>query len=146
MPLKDYTTIVSVSRSITEITKALVMAGARGIAQEYDDDARVVGLEFVIPMPDGVGRYVLPVRASAVQQVLLEQRVDQKYRSIEHADRVAWRIMRDWILAQLAIIETQMVSLPQVMLPYMRTNDGATIFEHFQAQHALPPTSSTKDT
>ncbi|WP_189339127.1 hypothetical protein [Williamsia muralis] len=37
-----------------------------------------------------------------------------KYQTPEHALRVAWRITKDWVEAQLAIIETQMVTPAQV--------------------------------
>jgi len=135
MPLKDYTTGVSSHRTVGEITELLVKAGARGVAQEFDTDGRIVGLEFAVVLNGEALRYTLPVRASAVQGVLARQRVDRKYQTDEHAERVAWRIMRDWVAAQLAIIETQMVTFDQVMLPYLRTDD--TMFERYVAQRAL---------
>lgn len=138
MPLKDYTTVVTVHRSIGEITEALVKAGARGIGQEYDDDGHVAGLEFAIPVAGDMLRYALPVRAAAVAEVLTRQKVSPKYRERDHVERVAWRIMRDWVLAQLAIIETQMVTLPQVMLPYMRIDGDTTVYEKFAETRALP--------
>jgi len=137
MPLKDYTTGVSSHRTVGEITELLVKAGARGVAQEFDTDGRIVGLEFAVVLNGEALRYTLPVRASAVQGVLARQRVDRKYQTDEHAERVAWRIMRDWVAAQLAIIETQMVTFDQVMLPYLRTDDGSTMFERYVAQRAL---------
>lgn len=137
MPLKDYSTTVPVHRSIGEITQALVKSGARGVAQGYDEHGHVTGLEFAIPQPTGMTRYVLPVRSSAVAEVLHKQKVSPRFQEHEHVERVSWRIMRDWVLAQLAIIETQMVSLPQVMLPYMLTEDGSTVFERFEAQRSL---------
>lgn len=142
MPLKDYSTTVAVHRSVGEITEAPVKAGARGVAQEYDDAGHVAGLEFAIPVAGEVMRYVLPVRASAVWAVLKDQRVQPRFLERDHVERVAWRIMRDWVLAQLAIIETQMVSLPQVMLPYMRVEGGGTVFDQFEAR-ALPSGAST---
>ena len=45
--------------------------------------------------------------------------------------RVAWRILKDWVAAQLAIVETEMVSLDEVMLPYLRSDDGRTLYELF---------------
>jgi hypothetical protein len=139
MPLKDYTTVVPVHQSIAEITKALVKAGARGVAQEYAADGSVAGLQFAIPHHDQMLRYDLPVSAGAVGQVLTRQRVAAKYTRREHVERVAWRIMRDWVLAQLAILETNMVSLPQVMLPYLVGDNGHTLYQQWENSfRALP--------
>lgn len=134
MPLKDYSTTVPVHRSIGEITEALVKAGARGVAQGYSAEGHVTGLEFAIPMPGGMAHYQLPVSADAVGKTLAKQKVQARFQAWEHVERVAWRIMRDWVLAQLAIIETQMVSLPQVMLPYLRTESGETVFERWESR------------
>ena len=43
--------------------------------------------------------------------------------------RVAWRILKDWVEAQLALIETGMVSVEQVFLPYCQSGNGETLFE-----------------
>jgi hypothetical protein len=127
--LKDYTTTVAVHTSMAEIQRALVRGGARAIAQSYDANGRVTGLEFTLPSPAGMSSYALPVRPDRVAAVLKEQRAEPRYRTDQHVEKVAWRILRDWVLAQLAIMETQMVSLPEIMLPFMRTEGGATVFE-----------------
>lgn len=46
------------------------------------------------------------------------------------AARVAWRIVRDWIEAQLALVEVNMVTVPQVFLPYVVMKDDRTLSEH----------------
>lgn len=139
MPLKDYTTSVSVHKSVGEITAVLVKSGARGIGQEYDEDGRLIGVEFVVTHHGLMLRYALPVRTEAVLAVLTGQRVEQRYRTPEQAERVAWRILRDWLIAQLAIIETGMVEFPEVMFPYMRTDgaDGTVYQQWISSQPAL---------
>lgn len=138
MPLLNYTTSVAVNRTVAEITKRLVKAGARGIAQEFDGTGRLIGLDFAIQFGPEMLRYALPCRIDAVAEVLRKQRVEKRYLTREHAERVAWRILGDWVAAQLAIIETGMVTIQQVMLPYMRTDDGSTVFERFEVQRQLP--------
>lgn len=49
----------------------------------------------------------------------------------EQAARVGWRIIKDWIEAQLALVQTQMVTLDQVFLPYARTNTGETVYQRY---------------
>jgi hypothetical protein len=72
------------------------------------------------------------VKVDAVCQVLQKDRkIPPRLRTPEQGQRVAWRIMKDWLEAQLAIVATEMVSFDQVMLPYMRTNDGRSVYEHY---------------
>ena len=53
---------------------------------------------------------------------------------------MGWRIVRDWLEAQMAVIQTEMVSLDQIMLPYMRGAEGKTFYElYVEDQKALPP-------
>jgi hypothetical protein len=51
-------------------------------------------------------------------------------RTEDHARNVAWRVVKDWVEAQLAIIETRMVTTAQVFLPYAVTANGQTLYEY----------------
>ena len=44
------------------------------------------------------------------------------------ASRVAWRILKDWVKAQMAILETEMVDLQEIFLPYM-VSQNRTLYE-----------------
>jgi hypothetical protein len=44
--------------------------------------------------------------------------------------------MKDWLAAQLALIEAQRATMDQIMLPYLRTDRGITVYEAFR-DHAL---------
>lgn len=139
MPLLNYTTSVAADRTIGQVHKMLVRAGARQIGTEYDSDGEPTSVAFVVDTAHGPRGFMLPIDAGAVEKVLARQGVEPRYRTPEHARRVAWRIVKDWLEAQLAIIETEMVSLDQVMLPYMRADDGRTMYELYRdRQLALP--------
>jgi len=128
MPLLNYTTTINATKTAGELQTKLAKAGAHHVAIAYEQ-GDPVGLTFTIDTLHGVRSFSLPVDAQAVQKVLNRQGVPLKYRSIEQAERVAWRILKDWLEAQLAIIETQMVTLDQVMLPYMVDNTGQTVYD-----------------
>lgn len=76
----------------------------------------------------------LPARIEGVHKSLSnDRRVDRaKYRTREHAIRVAWRICKDWVEAQLAIVDAEMAEMVEVFLPYAQTDSGETLFEHSQ--------------
>jgi hypothetical protein len=138
VPLLNYTTTVAAHKTAAEIQHKLVAAGARQILATYADDGRITGLSFMVQGPLGRRSYSLPVNADAVLKVMSAYRsgVPNRYQTAEQAERVAWRILKDWIEAQLALAETQMVTLDQVMLPYMHTDDadGPTVYELYRAQ------------
>lgn len=142
MPILNYTTSVPASRSIGQVQNLLVKAGARAIMSEYSDDGTASGISFAVETSFGPRTFTLPVNTEKVQTVLKRQRVQPRFQSIEHAERVAWRILKDWIAAQLAIVQTEMVTLDQVMLPYMRAQGDRTVYELVvEQQLALPEAS-----
>ena len=48
------------------------------------------------------------------------------------AVRVAWRIVKDWVEAQMALVETRMVTTAEVFLPYAIMKNGQTLSAHIQ--------------
>jgi hypothetical protein len=127
-PIANYTTTVPAAKSIGEIQKMLVAHGARQILLDYDQ-AEPVGMAFIVATRFGDVPFRLPANIDRVQAVLNKQRVRSQV-SLEQATRVAWRILKDWVRAQMAILETEMVSIDQVFLPYMQAGEkGKTLYE-----------------
>lgn len=141
MPIANYTSSVAPTKSVNEITEMLVKAGARGVATEYDG-GRVTALTFALVFAGDTYHYTLPVHIDKVLATLKAQKVDRRFLTHEHAERVAWRILRDWVRAQMAIIATEMVSTPQVFLPYMRTSTGGTVYDNWEIGRQLPAGSA----
>jgi hypothetical protein len=134
MGILAYTTQIAPEKTMGEITGMLAKAGARKIATDYDGDGEATGLSFVLEVNEGTySAFALPVRAERVCQVLSADRsVAPKYQNMEQARRVAWRIIKTWLAAQLAIVETSMVTMEEVMLPYMQDSAGSgTLYEAY---------------
>ena len=55
---------------------------------------------------------------------------------LELPDAPANRAVRDWVRAQLALIEAGCVQIEEVFLPYMVGTNGQTLFEAFKASIA----------
>lgn len=121
MPIKDYTTKVAAARTVAEVQELLAKAGAVGVAVEYDG-GEPVALAFTARTPFGLREFALPADWRAVQRVLRRQKVAPSLQTEAQAKQVAWRIVKDWVAAQVAIIQTEMVSIDVVMLPYMQTD------------------------
>lgn len=133
MPLLDYTTSVPVSRTIAQVEAKLVEHGARAVIKEWDDRGRVKALAFNVKLPNGELPIRLPIDAAATLRVLQRQyqkrEIPGRYANEEHAYRVAWRIIKDWIEAQMSLLETEMVRMEEIFLPYVITPGGQTIYQ-----------------
>lgn len=140
MPLKDYTTEVSAMKSIGQIQGNLVAHGAKEITVNYSPNREPEGLSFTVPTRQGDIPFLLPVNVKKVEAILLNMRArkpetwDYNYAQVmeriqKRAVMVAWRITKDWVDAQLAFIETEMVTLDEVFLPYMEVKGGQRLYE-----------------
>lgn len=134
MPLLNYTTKVDVYTTIGAIQGQLVKHGAKKIMQDYDDDGRISALTFAIDTPVGVRGIRLPANVDAVHAVLHKQKVNCDR---AQAERVAWRILKDWVEAQMAILESEMVQLDEIFLPYMVGDNGKTVFQAYRNNQLL---------
>lgn len=129
MPLLNYTTKISADKTVAEVQKLLAKAGACAVLSEYDEHGNVSSVCFKMLVNGREIGFRLPVEPDKVLGVLKSQRgVASGYRNLDQARRIAWRIVKDWIEAQLAIIETQMVKPDQVFLPYAITPNGGTLY------------------
>ena len=147
MPLLDYTTKVPAERTASEIVAILAQKRAIAIMMEYSPtgNGEIVGLKWRVRTPHGDLPFSLPVDAEAVEKVLMQQyearQVPRSATGPEQARRVAWRILLEWVRAQMALLDTEMVSLDQLFLPYLVTGHGETLYDHMLAtrfQLALP--------
>lgn len=134
MPLLNYTTKVDVYTTIGAIQGCLVKHGARKIMQDYDSEGKLQALCFAIDTKFGVRGIKLPANVDAVHRVLTNQKVKCDR---EQAERVAWRILKDWVEAQMAILESEMVEMDEIFLPYMVAKDGLTAYELYQNNQLL---------
>lgn len=129
MAIKNYTTKVPANRSIEEIQTALVRNGAVGVLYEYEEGSgRIAALKFILPVKGNKVGFALPVQWRMFQAVLKKDNV-KRHDDEEYCYRVAWRCLRDWVLAQMALYETQMVELPQIFLPFAAGKGGKTLYE-----------------
>jgi hypothetical protein len=119
------------------------MHGAQAVMTEYDkEDGYVTALSFKIVLNGQSLGFRLPCGWKPVFEILTEGKKKSSSlatgnRSLSHwesehklqAVRTAWRIVKDWVEAQMALVETRMVTTQQVFLPYAIMKDGRTLAE-----------------
>lgn len=143
--LVNYTTTVPVTTSLAECQTRLAAAGADHIGVGYDDGVPV-SLTFRLIGPHGVRDFEIPVNVDAVHR-LIKQQVDkgririggmsrEKFLSRDRAACVAWRVMKDWVAVQCALVESSLVPLDELMLPHLHMDDGRRLAEAYRAREA----------
>ncbi len=139
MPLKNYTTEVPVNKTLGQIQGNLVAHGARAIMTDYNDAGEPIALAFMVPTANGELPFRLPANVQKVETIFLSMRARppepwmQNYETTmarikKQAAMTAWRTIKDWVDAQLAFIETEMVTIEEVFLPYLQIKDGQTLY------------------
>lgn len=143
MPILCYSTTIDPAKSVAEIQRRLTRYGARAVMVE-NRDRRPVSVSFLVDTAFGERPYRLPANVDGVLAALERERrngrVSRSQAAAEHAERVAWRIVLEWLKVQLAVIESGLVTLDQVMLPYMQVGPaGETVYQAIRdARLALP--------
>jgi hypothetical protein len=145
MALMHSTTTVSVDKTLTEIERLLARAGARSIRVDYQAAGTPTAVSFVIETPRGARGFRLPADLEAIWRVLTRQwqqgHMPRRFTTREQAARVGWWAIKDWLEAQLVLVETQMVCLEQVMLPYLRVADDQVLYDAYREQELPLPTT-----
>lgn len=138
MPILNYTTGISVQKTAGEIQEILARAGAKTVVIEFGDDRIPDAIIFQISIGSKIFTFRLPSQWHGVYQSLLKSGAEKRYKTEEQARKVAWRIIKDWTEAQVAIIEAGAAEITEVFLPYMVNPDTKqTMFEDFQSRFLL---------
>ena len=133
MPILNYTTTISVEKSMGEVIGALTRRGVTRISSMFDDDGAPAGIAFTMKTDYGFREFELPVRVEGVLRAMTaDKSVPRSKATPEQAARVAWRIAKDWLAAQSALIDADLASLDEVMMPYMVDNMGRTMYSIFR--------------
>jgi len=137
----NYTTTIPAAQTVGECQAILGAAGAASVAVHFED-GKPAGLSFSLRTPHGQRNFTLPVDVKAMREVLLKaerggqfsslKKSSGRFTSPEHAANVAWRVTKDWLEANLALIAAQMATLSEVMLPYLHVDDDRTLWQAYR--------------
>jgi len=129
MAILNYTTTIDPFKTIGEIQAILVKHGALNVSVDYADKTPSA-LTFLVDLNGEFVNFRLPSNHTGVYKALCkDQAVPKKYKTEEQARKVAWRIIKDWVEAQMAIIQAGLATLPEVFLPYAVVANGQTLYE-----------------
>lgn len=140
MAILNYTTQIDVYKTVAEIERILSEHGVMSIMKQYED-GQVVSLSFLIDDGEKKIPVRMPIRVDECLKVMQKQKKEHPKMQIkatkEQASKVAWRIMKDWIEVQMALLEINMVRFEEIFLPYIETTGGKTIYEKLEERKFL---------
>lgn len=133
MAIKNYTTKVDLYTSIGEIQGALARHGATKIMIDYDNGLPVA-ISFGLQTPAGARGFCLPAAVEGTLRVFQREKLKADR---QQAEMTAWRNVRDWVLAQMALIECCDVAVEEVFFPYMADRNGRTMYQLYESEQLL---------
>ncbi|MFI9629234.1 hypothetical protein [Streptomyces sp. NPDC052042] len=148
----NYTTRIDATQTVAEMQALLARHGARRISVDYGTSGVPAALDFMLETPHGMRSFSLPVDAGRMKRLLeKEEQVGRlktgsksERTSLEQAERVAWRVMKTWLEAQLALVAAELVDLDQAMFSYLQVGPaGETLYEVYRTRENLALTDGT---
>ena len=140
MAILNYTTQIDAFKTVSEIEYVLMKHKAKSIMKNYEGES-ITGLSFLIDTGRQQVPVRLPVKIDECLEVLKREKKNSPRSNIkatrEQAERVAWRILKDWVEAQMALLDIEMVRFEEIFLPYIELQGGQTIYEKLERQQFL---------
>jgi hypothetical protein len=147
--LKNYASEASIESIFAAIRTTLASHKAKRIMFDYDDAGRATAIEFVVEIARTPYTFRLPARVAAAVPLVKQARENagswriSEEKLEEQAYRAVWATIRDWVSAQMALIDIGASRMEEVFMPYLIIEPGVTMFERFAEQRQLPPPRMT---
>ena len=155
--VKSGSTKVPVTHSQSELERLLRRYGCAGFGVQHDYENQRARVNFRVPDGPENDAPLIPVALElnlrAVYDALHGQPkkrrwFEDKYitefdpagydvKLMQQAERVAWRILKDWIEAQMALLDIEMVKMEEIFMPYIVDQKGQTLYEKLEQKQFL---------
>lgn len=109
---------------MTEIEKILAQNGATHIFKMYNKEGTPTALAFKSLVGEQEIAFKLPMEENKIKMVFQNSvnrgELPRRYwDDLDQARRTGWRIIKDWIDSQMALIEINVAKFEEIFLPYM---------------------------
>ena len=124
------TTNKSAEQTISEIQILLRKHNLGRFQMIFSNDGKIESVYFSIRTKESEIPYKLPANHKPLMELAKQGKTKYlKPNDEEQAIKIAWRQIYRWIESQLALIQTQMVDIQEVFLPYMMVDNENTIYQ-----------------
>lgn len=125
--IANRTTSISPHKSVAEIQGMLADARASSLMIDFDN-GQPTAISFCLTRDGHSLAFRLPCNwEGTLAAMKRDKKCEARLRNPEQAKRVAWRVLRDWLRAQLTMVEAGASTIHEVMTPWMITDDGTTV-------------------
>jgi len=135
--IKNYTS--NSKQTFDKIQKVLSTHGAKKIFFEYDSTGLIKTLAFSLEIQGREHAFILPARVESVKRIFDSK--GYRYKD-EQPYKTAWANIKDWLEAQMALIDTNQVKMEEVFLPYMAVAKDVTLFQQMEKNNLMLPSST----
>jgi hypothetical protein len=128
MPILNFTTKIDAWKTVNEIQQILAKHSITHFSIK-NEGSFPVGLSFTIDYNGTPLNFLLPSNYQGVLKCLRQDRkVPNSSKNEEQALRTSWRIVKDWVEAQLAMVQANLAPIQEVFMPYLIINStGQTL-------------------
>lgn len=128
MPILNFTTKIDAWKTVNEIQQVLSKHGVTHFSIK-NEGSFPTALAFTIDFNGQPLNFLLPCNHDGVLRCLKgDKKVPNSSKNSEQALRTSWRIVKDWVEAQMAIVQAQLAPIQEVFMPYLVINStGETL-------------------
>jgi|SRR4051812_490502 hypothetical protein len=140
--IKNYSTEVPLEKTLAEIQSLLANNGATGIMFDYDGQGNLNAVFFKIRYGEKDLPFRLPAKPQQVYNALFAgMQYENRLREdrMKKAQRIAWRICKLWLEAQITHINLDQATPQEVFLPYLVMPNNKTLYEVMEEHKFLLP-------
>ncbi len=134
--IKNYSSEIPASRSISMLEDVLIKAGCEEIRKIYADKM-TIGIFFVLPVANMKLTFNMESKTMAVYSKMTatyqnSPNAAQRESTLKQAERCAWKNLYELVQLQLDMIFLDQVEVLQVLLPYL-TDGSQTFYQKIKA-------------
>jgi len=121
--------------NMEKIQRLLSENGAQKVMMDYRGDGTLESITFAMMINGKLAGFRLPAMVDNVAEIMFggedrwgrKKDINQSHR--DKAYITAWANIRDWLDAQMALVQTRQAEVVQIFLPYMVMKDDRTLYE-----------------
>ena len=128
MPILNYTTKINSMKTVAEIQHILGVKGASHVSVDYAK-GKPTAVTFGLDVNGFRANFRLPCNVEGVRMALTRANKMTAANDTAQCERIAWRIVKDWVEAQMALVEAGQAEVAEVFMPYAIHSSGQTLFQ-----------------
>lgn len=128
MSILNYSTKIDAWKTVGEIQQLLSKNNVSHCSVK-NEGTYPVALSFTVDYKGQPLNFLLPCNYQGVLSCFKkDKKVPNASKNNDQALRTAWRIVKDWVEAQMAIIQSEQATIEEVFMPYLIINStGETL-------------------